>query len=188
MVPHPGGVMHEGTRWRECSKGTMNHLFFSWWHVHTLKQSFKTKKHVFFRRFFQLWIKESRGIYHGAANISGHKSKRSFLQICCKRGNLSRKKTRVPSDSFILGIRADKCAMDVIAWPSTYKYELAGESGTECLCGNSLSLHQVPRSVPGHVSVYTAAANHTKDLSLKVRLLAGWRQAIKLPGRLKRWN
>lgn len=46
-----------------------------------------------------------------------------------------------------------------------------------------------PRTVPGQVSVYTAPANPTKDLSLKLRLpTAGWREAIKLPDRLKRWN
>lgn len=44
-----------------------------------------------------------------------------------------------------------------------------------------------PRTVPGQVAVYTAPANHAKDLSLKLRLpTAGWREAIKLPDRLKR--
>lgn len=182
MDPHPGEMMHEGTGWRECFKRIMNHSYFSWWHVDTLKRSLSTKKRVF-RRFFHMWIKESRDIHHWAANVSGHKSKRSCFCKYAAREETSSERRREFHHTTLFW---ESGQWDVIVWPSAYKYELAGESGRECLHGDSLSLHQALRSVPGHVSVYTAAANQLKDLSLKLRPLTGWREAIKLPGRLKR--
>lgn len=135
---------------------------------------------------FQLWY------FRCSVNVSGYKETQSscnFAKMLLVRK--TRKKEREKSSITQLYFRNKgiESAMYVMFWPYAYKWKPAANSGRECLCSDSLSLPQALRDIPGQVTVYTARANHVKDLSLLVRpspvTLGGWRDTIKLPDRLR---
>lgn len=115
------------------------------------------------------------------------------LQFCknaqSKKNTQEREREKSSITQLYFRNKGIESAMYVMFWPYTYKWKPAANSGRECLCSDSLSLPQALRDIPGQVTVYTARANHIKDLSLLVRpspvTLGGWRDTIKLPDRLR---